>query len=128
MLMIPLPSLSTNHHQPNCPAIARGTAVPHARHINKSQERGIRPTTPLHRDGSTVSTYAALDGYRCALAGLTGGYEAPGGFEGECFNLVTHGEIPASINGTFYRVGPDPQVVPKFSNVWSSVTGTNGRR
>jgi hypothetical protein len=45
------------------------------------------------------------------------GYEAPCRFEGECFDLVVHGEIPKSINGTFYRVGPDPQVVPKYENV-----------
>jgi len=32
---------------------------------------------------------------------------------------VVQGEIPKSINGTFYRVGPDPQVVPKFDNVFS---------
>lgn len=48
---------------------------------------------------------------------LTLGFEAPCRFEGECFDLVVHGEIPKSINGTFYRVGPDPQVVPKYENV-----------
>lgn len=52
--------------------------------------------------------------FRCLICV---GYEAPCRFEGECFDLVVNGEIPKSINGTFYRVGPDPQVVPKFENV-----------
>ncbi|KAJ4286518.1 hypothetical protein N0V90_013218 [Kalmusia sp. IMI 367209] len=33
-------------------------------------------------------------------------------FEGEIQNLEVHGEIPKEIDGTFYRVMPDPQLPP----------------
>jgi len=56
------------------------------------------------------------------------GFEAPCRFEGECFDLVVHGEIPKSNNGTFYRVGPDPQVVPKFENVSSPISRVDRRK
>ena len=32
--------------------------------------------------------------------------------EGEVQNLEVYGEIPADIDGTFYRVMPDPQLPP----------------
>ena len=37
-------------------------------------------------------------------------------FEGEVRNLEVHGEIPAEIDGTFFRVMPDPQMVPFVDN------------
>ena len=41
------------------------------------------------------------------------GYYAPSRVEADIFDLeVAQGEIPASIAGTFYRVGPDPQFPP----------------
>lgn len=40
------------------------------------------------------------------------GFMKPCGVEGEVFNLEFRGEIPADIDGTFYRVMPDPQFPP----------------
>lgn len=37
-------------------------------------------------------------------------------FEGEVRNLEVEGEIPGEIDGTFYRVMPDPQFVPFVKN------------
>lgn len=37
-------------------------------------------------------------------------------FEGEICNLEVHGEIPHEIDGTFYRVMPDPQLPPFVEN------------
>lgn len=41
------------------------------------------------------------------------GFMKPCRMEGEVRNLEIHGEIPADIDGTFYRVMPDPQF-PSF--------------
>ncbi|KAJ5657185.1 Carotenoid oxygenase [Penicillium longicatenatum] len=37
-------------------------------------------------------------------------------FEGEVQNLEVHGDLPSDINGTFYRVMPDPQLPPFIDN------------
>ncbi|KGO42860.1 Carotenoid oxygenase [Penicillium expansum] len=37
-------------------------------------------------------------------------------FEGEVQNLEVHGDIPNDIDGTFYRVMPDPQLPPFIDN------------
>lgn len=45
------------------------------------------------------------------------GFQAPGRFEGEVRDLeVVQGEVPADLNGAFYRVGPDPQYPPLLGN------------
>lgn len=44
------------------------------------------------------------------------GAEAPCRFEAECYDLLVEGKIPECINGTFYRVMPDAQFAPKFSD------------
>jgi carotenoid cleavage dioxygenase len=36
--------------------------------------------------------------------------------EADIFELEFDGELPADLNGTFYRCGPDPQVIPKFAD------------
>lgn len=48
------------------------------------------------------------------------GFQKPCRLEGEIQALQIHGEIPADINGTFYRVMPDPQMPPFVENdsVW----------
>jgi Retinal pigment epithelial membrane protein len=40
------------------------------------------------------------------------GFMEPSRFEGEVFDLEIVGQIPKEIDGTFYRVMPDPQMVP----------------
>lgn len=40
------------------------------------------------------------------------GFMKPCRFEGDVQNLEVHGQIPAYIDGTFYRVMPDPQFPP----------------
>ena len=40
------------------------------------------------------------------------GFMKPCRVEGEIQNLEVYGEIPADIDGTFYRVMPDPQFSP----------------
>ncbi|MFF4630086.1 carotenoid oxygenase family protein [Streptomyces griseorubiginosus] len=41
------------------------------------------------------------------------GFQAPGRFEADVRDLeVVQGEIPADLDGAFYRVGPDPQFPP----------------
>jgi hypothetical protein len=40
------------------------------------------------------------------------GFMKPNRFEGEVNNLEIIGEIPPKIDGTFYRVMPDPQFPP----------------
>lgn len=37
-------------------------------------------------------------------------------FEGEVQHLEVHGDLPSDINGTFYRVMPDPQLPPFIDN------------
>lgn len=44
------------------------------------------------------------------------GFMKPNRFEGEVNNPEIIGEIPAEINGTFYRVMPDPQFPPFVEN------------
>ncbi|KAG2421094.1 hypothetical protein HFD88_000710 [Aspergillus terreus] len=44
------------------------------------------------------------------------GFQKPCRLEGEIQALQIHGEIPADINGTFYRVMPDPQMPPFVEN------------
>lgn len=40
------------------------------------------------------------------------GFMKPCRYEGEVQNLEVYGEIPKSVDGTFYRVMPDPQFAP----------------
>ena len=42
--------------------------------------------------------------------------DEPFRFEGELFDLEVEGEIPASLDGTFYRVGPDQAFPPKMGD------------
>ncbi|RWQ96266.1 carotenoid oxygenase [Paecilomyces variotii] len=44
------------------------------------------------------------------------GFMKPCRYEGEVRNLEVIGQIPKEINGTFYRVMPDPQFPSRFSN------------
>ncbi|KAH8646222.1 lignostilbene dioxygenase [Xylariales sp. PMI_506] len=44
------------------------------------------------------------------------GFMKPCRFEGEVQNLEVKGKIPEAIDGTFYRVMPDPQFVPFIEN------------
>ena len=47
---------------------------------------------------------------------LHSGFMSPCRFEGEVQNLSVRGEIPSEIDGTFYRVMPDPQLPPFIEN------------
>ncbi|KAK4155410.1 putative lignostilbene dioxygenase [Chaetomidium leptoderma] len=44
------------------------------------------------------------------------GFMKPGRVEGEVSNLEVYGKIPEDIDGTFYRVMPDPQFPPFIEN------------
>jgi carotenoid cleavage dioxygenase-like enzyme len=44
------------------------------------------------------------------------GAEAPCRFEAEIYDCIVYGKIPECIDGTFYRVMPDAQYAPKFSD------------
>ncbi|TKX20865.1 putative retinal pigment epithelial membrane protein 4 [Elsinoe australis] len=44
------------------------------------------------------------------------GFMRPTRFEGDCRDLEVEGEIPAALDGVFYRVMPDPQQVPYIEN------------
>ncbi|KAF2801522.1 carotenoid oxygenase [Mytilinidion resinicola] len=44
------------------------------------------------------------------------GFMKPCRFEGEVQNLEIRGEIPSEVDGTFYRVMPDPQLSPLIEN------------
>ncbi len=44
------------------------------------------------------------------------GFMRPNRFEGEVNNLEIVGEMPSEIDGTFYRVMPDPQFPPFVDN------------
>lgn len=44
------------------------------------------------------------------------GFMKPCRVEGEVLNLEIHGRIPEDIDGTFYRVMPDPQFSPFIEN------------
>jgi len=42
------------------------------------------------------------------------GFDAPGRAEAEVFNLEVEGQIPSELDGTFFRVAPDPQWPPSL--------------
>ena len=42
--------------------------------------------------------------------------DEPFRFEGELFDLEVEGEIPAALDGTFYRIGPDQAFPPKMGD------------
>ncbi len=44
------------------------------------------------------------------------GFNMPGRFETDIHELDVDGTLPAEINGTFYRVAPDPQFPPRLGN------------
>jgi carotenoid cleavage dioxygenase-like enzyme len=44
------------------------------------------------------------------------GFMKPCRYEGEVQNLEVYGEIPKEIDGTFYRVMPDPAFPPFIDN------------
>lgn len=44
------------------------------------------------------------------------GFMKPCRYEGEIQNLEVQGNIPQELDGTFYRVMPDPQLVPFIDN------------
>lgn len=44
------------------------------------------------------------------------GFMKPSRFEGAVQNLEVQGSIPPEIDGTFYRVMPDPQFAPFIKN------------
>ncbi len=44
------------------------------------------------------------------------GFKTPGRFEADIFDLEFEGELPGNLSGTFYRVGPDPQLPPRVPN------------
>lgn len=47
-----------------------------------------------------------------------GGNFAPIRTECDAFDLVVHGEIPADLRGSLYRIGPDPQFAPRDRHHW----------
>jgi len=44
------------------------------------------------------------------------GFMTPNRFEAEARDLVVEGEIPAGMNGAFYRIQPDPQFPPRLGD------------
>ncbi|KAF7524058.1 hypothetical protein PCG10_005962 [Penicillium crustosum] len=42
------------------------------------------------------------------------GFDKPCRFEGEVRNLIVHGEVPKQLDGTFFRVMPDPHISPSY--------------
>ena len=42
--------------------------------------------------------------------------EEPCRFEGELYDCIVYGKVPEEIDGTFYRVVPDPQFAPKYAD------------
>jgi carotenoid cleavage dioxygenase-like enzyme len=53
------------------------------------------------------------------------GFLTPSRVEADIHTLETSGEIPTCINGTFYRVQPDPRFPPIFEeDVWFSGDGS----
>jgi carotenoid cleavage dioxygenase len=44
------------------------------------------------------------------------GAEAPCRFEAEIYNCETRGQIPAAVNGTYYRTMPDQEWAPEFND------------
>ena len=53
---------------------------------------------------------------------LRGGY-APIQMECDAPNLIIEGEIPAELNGTLYRIGPNPQFAPRGQYHWFAGDG-----
>ncbi|MEM7568812.1 MAG: carotenoid oxygenase family protein, partial [Pseudomonadota bacterium] len=51
------------------------------------------------------------------------GYWAPFGAEIDAPDLVIEGDLPDSLNGTFYRNGPDPAFPPKEGNKYHVFDG-----
>src|SRR5258708_37472835 len=43
---------------------------------------------------------------------MSKGFE-PIGMECDYANLIVDGEVPADLNGSFYRIGPNPQFAPR---------------
>ena len=48
---------------------------------------------------------------------LKGNY-APWPMEGEALDLIVEGEVPRSLNGAYYRNGPNPQFAPRGNYHW----------
>jgi carotenoid cleavage dioxygenase len=48
---------------------------------------------------------------------------APIGMESDAHDLIVHGEIPAELDGTYYRNGPDPQHAPRGQHHWFAGDG-----
>ena len=44
------------------------------------------------------------------------GFNEPRRIEGEVFDLEVEGELPATLNGTFYRCGPDARFPPRLGD------------
>jgi carotenoid cleavage dioxygenase len=44
------------------------------------------------------------------------GFNTPVRFEGEILDLEIEGDMPADLDGAFYRVQPDPQFPPRLGN------------
>ena len=44
------------------------------------------------------------------------GYDAPSRIEGDVYDLEILGDLPAGLDGAFYRVGPDPQYPPRLGD------------
>ncbi|MDH6219591.1 carotenoid oxygenase family protein [Streptomyces pseudovenezuelae] len=44
------------------------------------------------------------------------GWEAPQRFEGDIYDLEIEGEVPADLDGSFFRVAPDPQYPPMMGD------------
>ncbi len=44
------------------------------------------------------------------------GYNAPSRVEADIFDLEIHGELPAELNGVWYRMTPDPQYPPRLGD------------
>ncbi|OJI79331.1 hypothetical protein ASPTUDRAFT_938153 [Aspergillus tubingensis CBS 134.48] len=42
------------------------------------------------------------------------GFDKPCRFEGEVRDLIVHGEVPRELDGTFFRVMPDPHISPSY--------------
>ncbi|MCW8379699.1 carotenoid oxygenase family protein [Streptomyces justiciae] len=44
------------------------------------------------------------------------GWEAPQRFEGDIYDLEIEGEVPEDLDGSFFRVAPDPQYPPRLGD------------
>ncbi|KUL88876.1 hypothetical protein ZTR_03539 [Talaromyces verruculosus] len=74
--------------------------------------------------GSLYKEWPQIDTHFSSQPPWEGGFHRPSRFEGEINNLEVYGEIPHEIDGTFYRVMPEPQF-PAFAdkNVWFNGDG-----